>query len=253
FYTVGAGGLEAVGMSASEYRSNRNPVVSTLGADSFLGSLRFLAKGTGGMAIVKTNNFEEGFKRIERDLYSYYSLGYRLVQAGLDKVHRLKVTLPGHPDMNLRFRDTWVEKAVETRVQERVLAGLIHDLDENPMELEVRTGAATPATGEFWGVPVSLLFPIESVALLPEGEDYVGRVVLFIAARDADGKRSDTVREEHEIRIPADSYEQVRKLRFRVDTSLLMTNGTFRVSIGLMDQVTRQASYQKSRLTVGSP
>lgn len=253
FYTVGAGGLEVVGMSANEYRSGRNPVVSTLGADSFLGSLRMMAKGTGGMAIVKTNDFAEGFDRIEKDLYSYYSLGYRLVQVGSDKVHKTKVTLPGHSDLTLRYRTNWVEKSLETLVQERVLAGLLHDLDENPMGLKVETGEPSPAAGELSGIPMFLSFQIDKIALLPEGEDYVGRVVLFVAARDADGKRSDTVREEHEIRISADEYDQVRKRLFGIDTSLLMTPGVYRVAIGLMDQVTRQASYGASNFTIPSP
>lgn len=253
FYTVGAGGLEAVGMSANEYRSGRNPVVSTLGADSFIGSLRMMAKGTGGMAIVKTNDFAEGFERIETDLYSYYSLGYRLVQSGIDKVHRTKVTLPGHSDLTLRYRTNWVEKSLETRVQERVLAGLLHDLDENPMGLNVETGVPSPAAGDLSGIPMYLSIRIDTIALLPEGEDFVGRVVLFVAARDADGKRSDTVREEHEVRISADQYERIRAGRFEIDTSLLMTPGVYRVSIGLMDQVTRQASYGSSNFTIASP
>lgn len=253
FYTVGAGGLEAVGMSANEYRSGRNPVVSTLGADSFLGSLRMLAKGTGGMAIVKTNDFAEGFDRIEKDLYSYYSLGYRLVQSGSDKVHRTKVSLPGHSDLTLRYRTNWVEKSLETLVQDRVLAGLLHDLDENPMGLKVETGQPSPAAGELSGIPMFLSFQIDTIALLPEGEDYVGRVVLFVAARDDDGKRSDTVREVHEIRISAEEYDQVRTGLFGIDTSLLMNPGAYRVSVGLMDQVTRQASYGTSNVTIATP
>jgi hypothetical protein len=95
-------------------------------------------------------------------------------------------------------------------------------------------------------------FPIETVALIPEGDDYVGRVVLFAAARDTEGKQSDIVRQEHEIRIPAGQYDEARTQRFTVGTNLLMESGSYSLSVGLMDQVTRAASYRTERAVVGS-
>ncbi len=252
FYTIGAGGLEVVGMSANEYRGNRGPMVTSLGAETYLESLRYMARGTGGLAITKTNDFDAGLKRIENDLYTYYSLGYPLVQTGRDKVHHIKVTLPGHPELVIRFRSSFVEKSLETRVQDRTLAGLLHDLNENPMDLECVTGMATPAANDLWMVPMAVSFPIERVALLPEGEFYVGRVVIFVTTRDSDGRRSEIVSQESEIRLPAAIYEQIRDSRFDIDLSLLMEAGSYRVAIGLMDQITRQASYQTITTVVSS-
>lgn len=252
FYTVGAGGLEVVGMSANEYRGNRGPLVTSLGAETYLESLRYIAVGTGGLAIIRTNDFDAGFKRIEDDLYTYYSLGYPLVQTGRDKVHHIKVTLPGHSELVIRFRRSFVEKSLETRVQDRTLAGLLHDLNENPMDLECVTGMATPAANDLWMVPMAVSFPIEKIALLPEGEYYVGRVVIFASTRDSDGKRSEMVSQESEIRLPAGIYEQIRDSRFDIDLSLLMEAGSYRVAIGLMDQITRQASYQTITTVISS-
>ncbi len=252
FYTIGAGGLEVVGMSANEYRGNRGPMVTSLGAETYLESLRYIAVGTGGLAIIRTNDFDAGLKRIEDDLYTYYSLGYPLVQTGRDKVHHIKVTLPDHPELVIRFRRSFVEKSLETRVQDRTLAGLLHDLNENPMDLECVTGMATPAANDLWMVPMAVSFPIEKIALLPEGEYYVGRVVIFASTRDSDGKRSEMVSQESEIRLPAGIYEQIRDSRFDIDLSLLMEAGSYRVAIGLMDQITRQASYQTITTVISS-
>lgn len=253
FYTVGAGGLEAVGMSAAGSLGGRDGIVTPLGSNTFLDGLKYLARDTGGMALINTNDFEDVFNRIESDLHTYYSLGYRLVRTGGDKVHHTRVTVPGHPELNLRYRDTWVEKSVETRVQERVLAALIQDLDENPMGLEVSLSGASPASGDLLAVPMFLSFPLHAVALLPEGDDLVGGMVLFVAARDADGKRSDTVREEHEIRIPASAYDAIKDKRFGIETSLLMAPGNYRIAVALLDEMTRQASYESQSITVGSP
>ena len=253
FYTVGAGGLEVVGMSGNEYRMSRESMTTALGAESYLGSMRYMGDKTGGLAIVKTNDFEEGFKRIQKDLYTYYSLGYRLIPSGRDKMHRTEVKVPGHPEYVIRSRPSFVEKSLQTRVQDRVLVALLQDLDENPMDLDAEIGAAAVTSNAFWMVPMSISFPINMVALLPEGEDYVGRVVLFVATRDSNGKRSDTVIQEHEIRIPSNDYELAMESRYGIGASLLMTPGSYRIAIALMDQVTRQASYKTVNTTISSP
>ena len=111
---------------------------------------------------------------------------------------------------------------------------------------------ATPAANDLWMVPMAVSFPIEKIALLPEGEYYVGRVVIFASTRDSDGKRSEMVSQESEIRLPAGIYEQIRDSRFDIDLSLLMEAGSYRVAIGLMDQITRQASYQTITTVISS-
>jgi hypothetical protein len=80
--------------------------------------------------------------------------------------------------------------------------------------------------------------------MLPEGDDFVARVVLFVAARDTDGKRSDLVRQEHEIRIPADLYKDAVSKLYTIDTQLLMEQGRYKISVALLDPLTRQDSYR---------
>jgi hypothetical protein len=212
-----------------------------------------MADGTGGLAILRTNEFASGLKQIQKDVFTYYSLGYRLIPSGRDKVHRIEVTIPGRPDLVVRYRSRAVERSLETRIRERVLAGLHFDLDENPMDLVVNVGVATLATADRWTVPIHVSLPVGKVALLPEGEDYVGRVVLIFAALDADGKASDAVRQEHEIRIPAGDYERVLESRLGIDANLLMLDGSYRIAVGVMDQVASQASYSTTNVTVPSP
>lgn len=249
FHTIGAGGLEMPGMSR-EARASRDPAVTAPGRDNQLAGLRLIARDTGGLAIVKTNDFEEGLERIEQDIYTYYSIGYAHTPSGQDKMHRLEVSLPNHPDLEVRSRSRFVEKSLETRVQERVLASLLYEIDDNPMGLELRLGAAAPASPERWSVPLNISIPIDMVALLPEGGDFVGNVVLFAAARELEGESSGTVRDEFELRVPADAYETARGTSFAVSTNLLMTPGTYRLAIGVVDLVTRQASYRTKMMSL---
>jgi hypothetical protein len=250
FYTIGAGGLELVGMGGAKYAAPLDPGIASVGADNYLDSLRFMAESTGGFAVVETNDFAPGFERIVQDMYTYYSLGYRLNMTGTDRVHRIKVTLPEHPGYTIRYRRRFVEKSTETRVLDKVLTGLMFDLDENPLDVRFDAGTPSPTEGGQAMVPFELSFPVRNIALLPDGNDYVGHITYFIAARDEDGKQSDVVQRQREVRVPAADYELVQNNRLATMVNLLMNPGKQSVVVGLLDNLTRQSSYLTTSLTV---
>jgi hypothetical protein len=119
------------------------------------------------------------------------------------------------------------------------------------MELSLTVGNRAPASDERWTVPLHLSFPLSRVALVPEGGDFVGRLVVFVGARQLDGRQSDLQRQEHEIRIPAAQATTTAAQSFGIDLQLLMGRGQHRLGVGVLDVVTRQASYQ--RLVVAVP
>ncbi len=251
FYTIDAAGLESPSMGSAQYHGPRDTISTSIGRSNYLDTLRMMADDTGGVAIFNTNDVGPRLARVEQDFYSYYSIGYNLQATGSDRVHKIKLTIPDHPDYRIRYRRRIVEKSLESRVQDRVLTGLVIPLEENPLDITVDTGNAVPTTGTRWTVPFELSFPLERIALFPSGADYVGRVTLFLAARDNDGKQSDLVRNEHEIRVPAADYDEAQKRRFTITASLLMEEGSYKVSVGLLDQITRQIGYSTSSVFVG--
>jgi len=246
-YTIDASGLSLQGMGSAEYATASDPMMSSIGRNNYTDSLRFLADETGGIAIYNTNDIGPRLDFVTQDMFTYYSIGYPLQASGQDKVHRVKVKLRDNPafsDYEIRYRPRFVEKSLETRVQDRVVSSLVFEIDENPMGLEVEAGTPAAATSDRWLLPAHLSFPLSSIALLPEGDDFVARIVLFIAARDTDGKRSDLVRQMHEIRVPAASYEEAQGKNFGIDTQLLMEAGRYKIAIAVLDPLTRQVSYR---------
>ncbi len=250
FYTIDASGLQMESDISAESRTTTTLTAITLSRSTYQDSLRFMARETGGQAVVNTNNFSKALEKIARDLFTYYSLGYTITTSGSDRVHYIKVELPDHPKYKLRYRRRYVEKSLETRVQDMVMTSLVFDVDHNPLLLKVTSGRPAPATSDRWTVPFHISFPLDKVAMLPEGDEYVGRVVLFVAARDTKGRKSDLQRQEHEIRIPAADWDSARMERFGIDVSLLMESGSYHVAVGLMDVVTREASYAKTLVLV---
>jgi VWFA-related protein len=253
FYAIDATGLSVGDLGSAEYQTSQDPMSASIGRNNNIDSLRLLADETGGIAIVNTNDIAPRLDLIAQDMFTYYSLGYPLQASGRDKVHKIKVELrddPAFEDYQLRYRSRFVEKSLETRVQDTVVSSLVFEVDNNPMELEVEIGTPTAASERRWMVPAHISFPIKMVALLPEGDSYAGRVVLFVAARDTEGKQSDLVRQEYEIRVPTADYEKAQRNRWGIDTSLLMESGRYKISVAMLDPLTHQASFKTTATAV---
>jgi len=250
-YTIDASGLNPLeGFSAEEQWGVTDPTASSIGSKNYQDSLRYMARYTGGLSIINTNDISGGLEKISDDFYSFYSLGYTISNSGMDRVHKIVVELPEHSGHDLRYRRRFVEKSRETRVQDRVFSSLLVDIDDNPMAIELTAGQPVPASGERWAVPLHVSFPLQNVAIMPEGDELVGRLVLFLGARDSEGRESEIQRQEHAVRVPADQLESARGKRFGIDLQLLLREGQQRISAALMDQVTRQASYDRVVVTI---
>jgi len=247
FYTIDASGLAGSGAESAEHSRPIDPVATSIHLFNYQEPLLFLAEKTGGRAIVDSNDVTSLLEEMRDDLFTYYSLGYTLSASGSDTIHKIEIELPAHPEYELVYRRTLVEKSLETQVQERVVSGLLLALDDNPMGLEITAGEPKAATGERWILPVEVTIPIESVALLPEAGEFVGRVVLFIANRDVKGRQSDMQRRQFEIHMPADDYETRRGELYVAALDLLLDEGEHKLVVGALDPVTRQASFVSLR------
>ena len=87
-----------------------------------LESIRTLADGTDGIAVVDTNDLDKGLKKISDDLTSYYLLGYYSSNPKLDGGYRalkVKVTRPG---VNVRARRGYRAASAEEVAKARTAA-----------------------------------------------------------------------------------------------------------------------------------
>jgi len=125
-----------------------------------------------------------------------------------------------------------------------VMSALLFDIDENPMKIDASVGEPTAAQEGRWLLPLRVSFPTQSVALLPQGENLVGEVVLYVSLRDTRGKTADLQHRVQEIYIPRSEYQRMATRNLSVDLQLLVEPGSYRVAVGLFDRLTRQSSYQ---------
>ena len=249
-YSIDATGLDGLEGFEAENSYSRDPTASSIGSRNYRDSLIYMAEATGGIAVVNTNDVVGGLEEITSDLFNYYSLGYTVNGADEDRVHRIKVELTGDRKYDLRYRRRFVEKSYESRIQDRVFTSLVVDIDDNPMGLELTASAALPGSGVQWLAPMHLSIDLGTIALLPLGDQLLGRVVVFVGARDEDGRNTEVQRQEHEISLPRAEYLADGRERFGIDFRLILTEGRHRISVGVMDPITRQASYDRMVVSV---
>lgn len=249
-YTIDARGLESELGIEAENRAPRSTLGASIARSNYQDSLIFLAEQTGGLAIVNTNDVGPGLEKIATDFETYYSLGYRLVPSGEDKLHRIDVKVKNHPEYQLFYRRTFVEKSLPTRIADRVISGLAFDLQDNPLGIEVTTGEPAPTSNRYWTLPVVIRIPIKNLALVPSGQQYVGSIMVYYAARDDEGKQSDLQRRQHDVSIPQEDYERAQDQYYTVSASLLLEPGTYRISVGVRDVLTNQAGFSAIRRAV---
>ncbi|MCP4898610.1 MAG: VWA domain-containing protein [bacterium] len=249
FYTIDATGVDVSTGVSAEFSSS--PGVATfINMTNNQEPLELLAERTGGFSVLNTNNFKSGFERIQADLFTYFSIGYPINSAGGDRIHKIDIQLPDYPEYQLRYRRTFVEKSLTSEVQDRVVSSLLADPGDNLMNISLKLNRAAPTAEGRWILPVTVFCPVESVALLPEEEDFVGRVELYVALRDSVGRQSDIKHQTHEVRLPAAEYEARRQAPLIFDMKLLVEPGDLTIAVGLLDPVTRQSAFARTQTVV---
>ena len=107
-----------------------------------------------------------------------------------------------------------------------------------------------PSSANRWLLPVEIRVPIEKIALIPDGNELVGYVMAYYAARDDEGKQSDLQKTEAALRFPEKEYERAKAGTYTISATLLLEPGVYRLSVGVRDQLTNQAGYATLRKPV---
>jgi len=208
-----------------------------------------MADATGGSAILNTSNFADAFVRLEEDFGTYYSLGFASPFEGEGEYHRIEVRIPGG-GYTVRHRNGFYDKSTAERIADRARSFLLQSWESNPLGIELQFGEPKKVKRR-WRVPILVRVPAESVVLLPQGEQRVGKLQLMVLVQDEEGRLSDLTRMPAEIDVPAAAYEAARAedLGYRVE--LEMRGGPSSLVVAVWDEVGGGESYVFQRVKVG--
>jgi len=197
------------------------------------------AQLTGGEAMFTTNG-GAALADVERLTSSYYSLAFQPEHVGDGKEHELKAEVVGHPDFQLTYRKSYVDRPAAQREAERTRAALLTGQAENSLGVEL---VLDKPTGKFrWGAQsmkiyrmnAELRIPYAHLVMLPRGSSAWGQVRIVVMATDAKGSQSDLTHQTVPIEIPVDKLEEAKQKGYFAYQFILEIEGgerTLRVGV----------------------
>jgi VWFA-related protein len=187
-------------------------------------SLQEIAEGTGGLLAWGHKDVMSLLPRITADLDSYYSLAYRATATPGSRKITVKVK---NTRYTVRTRSRVVERTDTEKMQDRVITNLHHTLTSSVIPIEATVGESTEA-----GIPITIRIPAAALTTRPGGG---GQFTVFIATGGDLGVINDV---QH--RTEVFTHTPSLPTHFTYDFTLATDTLTDRVSIGVMDEVSKE-------------
>lgn len=259
FYGIDARGGRAFANDAS--MNGRIGMLNTDGMQAINNSnrwetLQVLAEETGGALL--TGADVDGFlRKVQEDFGAHYSLAYVSPTAGDGGVHEVEVRLRRGGDRRLRrarlrYRRSFVDKPLESRMAARTMGTLLLESDRNPHgiyleTLEPRAGERNQAV-----VPLVVKIPLAQVTLLPRGAVHGCQARLLVAIEDENGFTGPVQEIPFAIEIPNRDLGKIAGQDYAARFDLVLEQGSRRLlSVGFWDETGGEGSFVRHEVSVG--
>lgn len=193
-----------------------------------------LAADTGGKALLDSNDLALGMMQTQRDINTYYILGYYSDNPAEDgKYRRVKVALNSLKEAKLDYRSgyyaskTWAKfnsTDKERQLQEALALG--DPVTDLPLAVEIdyfRTGK-----GKYF-VPISVKIPGSSIELAKKGSNDVTEFDFIGQISDPKGKVIGGVRDGIKVKLGESGATQLQSRNIEYDTGLTLAPGEYRL------------------------
>lgn len=255
FYTLQAKGLRSQSSLSAASRSTGGSMIEidSVYDSSHEAPLEMMARDTGGLAALGTNNIDGALERVAEDFENYYSLGYVASHVTAGRYHRIEVEVK-RKGVSVRHRDGYRDKPLETRFSEATLASLRYGGGANDLGIELRAGdpKQEEANKGRYLVPIEVRIPIGKLTLLPRAAEHLGKMQVSVAVRGDDGEVSPVSITPLDLTIPETDLEAARKQYYIFAVELLMRPGIHRVVIGVRDDVAGEEAFTDGAVEVGT-
>ena len=253
FYTIQAIGLRSPSSLSAESGSNDGSLIEidTVYESSHEASIEMMARDTGGLAALGTNNIRGALERVADDFAYYYSLGYVPTRSETNRYHQLEVKVK-RKGLRVRHRSGYRAKPIETRMSESTLAALRFGGARNALGIQISAGQPRDEDGGRFLVPIEVRIPIGRVALLPRAQAHEGKLRVSVAVKNDDGEVSPVTIEPLGLSIPDRDIEVARQQHYVYAFALRMRKGSHSVSIGVRDDLAGESSFTIGAVEVGS-
>jgi len=128
--------------------------------------LQVLADETGGLPMINARS-DEALAAAREDTRTWYWLGFEPQRNEDDRLHAVRVRLPGHPELGVRTRRNYLDMSRETEVSMLVEGALLLGGTPGTDALEVSFGTPRKSGFRKLIVPMKVSVPLDDVELLP--------------------------------------------------------------------------------------
>jgi hypothetical protein len=242
-YPVDARGLQAIVPGGSARNASRG------GLSAFTGSavtnqftqlaaqqetLTSLASDTGGTAFTDTNDFGDAFKRVERDISSYYILGFSSTNTARDgHFRRITVRVKNRSNVKVDAKDGYYADrdfahTARNDREAQLLEQLATPIAATDVPMFVTAGWFRLAADKYY-VPISVAVPGSAVPVSKE------KATLDVAGVIRDERGAPVGRIRDTLTLPPASAESLAARQVLYQTGVTLPPGRFSVKIAVRE------------------
>ncbi len=257
FYTIDARGLTVLSQSTVAGQVAGAPgqasLIDQIQVTNLQAPLQLMAEETGGRAVVNANRVMPDLLKMADDFRNYYSLGYMPTTSDTGRYHGIDVRWKDRPrGASVRFRKGYRAKTVESQMIEGTRSALNLNMQTNPLGVQVDSLPAKRRADGNFDVPVVIAVPWKELALIPREGAHHGRIQLWLAAKDEQGRATEPQRTELTIAVPEDRVAEIENGSWRYGVEVTMEAGYHDLGVGLRDDVGGRQAFLRGGINVGA-
>lgn len=202
-----------------------------------------LASATGGESHIG-RNADIAFGDIQRDLDTYYSLGYRSTTPVTPET---KIVVKAKGGLNARATIAQAAVSPEWQVADQVLSQHFTEAVTNDLGINLVPEAGAPGPDGNRKMVVRVMIPFDKLAVKKEGNDYVCAFSVFVSVGDATGG-AQPQQETRNFKWNAETVEKLRGKSIAYGVNLTVGPGRDRVSVGMLDLRSGKTGFARALL-----
>ena len=261
-YPIDARGLIALGPNGNTAKaSGAQGMMTGASAAALVGnlkasqeSLHTLAADTGGRELVDNNDLALGIVEAQKEISSYYIVGYYSTNQALDGQYRRIRIQFNDRTAKLDYRPGYfagkqfkkfTESDRERQLQEALLLG--DPLTDLSVAMEIDYFRLAP---DRYFVPVEVKMPGSEIDLARHGNAESTRLDFIAQVKDSKGKVIRSVRDNLEIKLKGLTAADLAKKSLAYDTGVTVPPGTYSIKFLARDNVTGKMGTFETAFTV---
>lgn len=207
--------------------------------------LLLLARETGGVATLGSNDVEPALRRMNDDARFSYQLAFEPSSPGDGRLHHIRVKVD-RAKVKLRHRQNYFSKSTEESINDRVLSALLYGRSANPLDVDLKLREPKAEVEGVHKVDVEVRVPVTELVMLPDGETQRGLFTVYLAVRNGYGQLTPVGHKRIPLALPLGQPKE--DFVYTVSVPVRGDQGT--VAVAVHDELGAEVSYLRREVTL---